>query len=41
MRPNFRRGVNKRGSARRFRKNAHRTKGANMRPQVMRGGIRF
>lgn len=40
MRPLRRGGVNKRKSARKFRGQAARTKGANM-SQVMRGGIRF
>lgn len=41
MRPVRRYGVNKRKSARRFRKNARRTKGANMAPPPQRGGYRF
>lgn len=40
MRPLRRSGVNRHRSARKFRKQAGRTKGANM-AQVMRGGIRF
>lgn len=40
MRPLKRRPVHKGKSARRFRKQSLRTKGANM-AQVMRGGIRF
>jgi len=40
MRPLRRGGVNKRKSARKFRGQSARTKGANM-SQVMRGGIRF
>jgi len=40
MSPLRRSGVNKKRSARRFRKQSMRTKGANM-AQVMRGGIRF
>lgn len=40
MRPLKRSGVSKRRSARKFRKQIGRTKGANM-AQVMRGGIRF
>lgn len=40
MRPSKRRGVNKYRSAKKFRRQAHRTKGANM-GQVSRGGIRF
>lgn len=40
MRPLKRGYVSKRGSARRFRKQVRRTKGANV-GQVMRGGIRF
>lgn len=40
MRPSRRRPVSKRKSARKFRRQARRTKGANM-AQVMRGGIRF
>lgn len=39
MRPVKRRHVNKRRSARKFRSQTRRTKGANI--QVMRGGIRF
>lgn len=41
MRPSFRSGVNKRRSARGFRKSSARTKAPNMRGGVMRGGIRF
>lgn len=38
----LRRGnVNKRGSARKFRKNVGHTKAANMAPPPMRGGIRL
>lgn len=40
MRPLVRRPVNKARSARTFRRQARRTKGANMNP-VARGGIRF
>lgn len=40
MRPSRRHGVNKGKSARKFRGQSHRTKGANFQ-QVMRGGIRF
>lgn len=40
MRPSRRRPVSKHKSAKKFRKQARRTKGANM-AQVMRGGIRF
>jgi len=40
MSPLRRRGVNKGKSARKFRGQSKRTKGANM-SQVMRGGIRF
>lgn len=40
MRPVKRFGVNKRRSAKKFKKQVRRTKGANM-AQVMRGGIRF
>lgn len=40
MRPLKRRPVNKRRSARSFRKQSGRTAGANMK-QVARGGIRF
>ena len=40
MRPLKRHSVNKRRSAKKFRKQSMRTKGANM-AQVMRGGIRF
>lgn len=36
-----RRQVNKKLSAKKFRKQAKRTKGANMAGPVMRGGIRF
>lgn len=39
MNPSFRRPVNKGRSAKRFRKNISRVKGANV--QVMRGGIRL
>lgn len=41
MRPSSRGGVNKRRSARKFRRNVGRTKAANMRGQPMRGGIRL
>lgn len=41
MRPLKRSHVNKRHSASKFRKQARRTKGANMAGPVMRGGIRF
>nr|QJB21031.1 MAG: hypothetical protein [Microvirus sp.] len=40
MRPSSRRPVNKRASARSFRKSVSRTKGANM-AAPMRGGIRL
>lgn len=40
MRPTRRRPANKQKSARKFRKQSRRTKGANL-GQVMRGGIRF
>lgn len=40
MRPSRRHGVNKSRSARKFRSQSGKTKGANMQ-QVMRGGIRF
>jgi hypothetical protein len=40
MRPLKRSGVRKGNSARKFRAQSKRTKGANM-AQVMRGGIRF
>lgn len=40
MRPLKRSGVNKRRSARKFRAQSRRTKGANINA-VMRGGIRF
>lgn len=40
MRPTSRNHVNKRSSARKFRKSTMKTKAANMRG-VMRGGIRF
>lgn len=40
MRPSRRGHVNKRKSAKAFRRSSHRTKGANM-AQVSRGGIRF
>lgn len=41
MRPSFRRPVNKKRSARSFRKGASRTKSINMRGAPMRGGIRL
>lgn len=41
MRPSYRSGVNKGRSARKFRKNVSRTKGANIFPGPMRGGIRL
>jgi hypothetical protein len=41
MRPLKRKFVNKKHSAKRFKRNAGRTKGANMRPQAMRGGYRL
>ena len=41
MRPSSRHPVNKRRSARRFRKQAGRTKAANMRGPMMRGGTRL
>jgi len=40
MRPLRRKNVSKRRSAKSFRRQTKRTKGANM-AQVMRGGIRF
>lgn len=41
MRPLFRGRVNKRNSAKKFRKNVSRTKGANVFAAPMRGGIRL
>lgn len=41
MRPVRRFGVNKKHSARKFRKNVSRTKSANVRGAPMRGGIRL
>lgn len=41
MRPSSRSRVNKGRSARQFRGNASRTKGANLRGAPMRGGIRL
>lgn len=41
MRPSRRSGVSKGKSARSFRKQSGRTKGANMAPPPMRGGYRF
>lgn len=41
MSPLSRRGVSKRGSAKRFRKHVSKTKYANMRTAPMRGGIRL
>lgn len=41
MRPSSRRPVNKKRSARVFRKGAGRTKAINMRGAPMRGGIRL
>lgn len=41
MRPVKRYGVNKRKSAKVFRKHSSRTKAANMRGAPMRGGIRL
>jgi len=41
MRPVSRRPVNKRASARTFRKSMSRTKAANMAPMPMRGGWRL
>lgn len=41
MRPVSRRPVNKRGSARQFRGNISRTKGANVAVMPMRGGWRL
>ncbi|WNK12872.1 MAG: hypothetical protein [Microvirus sp.] len=41
MRPVSRHHVNKRGSARSFRKGTSRTMAANVRPGPMRGGIRL
>lgn len=40
MRPLKRKPVNKYRSAKKFKRHAHKTKGANV-AQVMRGGIRF
>lgn len=40
MRPSRRFGVNKKRSARKFRRNVSRTKGANV-PGPQRGGYRF
>lgn len=37
----FRRSVNKRASAKKFRSNLQRTKALNVRPQPMRGGFRL
>jgi len=41
MRPSSRRPVNKNRSARRFRKQAGRTKALNVRGPMMRGGTRL
>lgn len=41
MKPVSRHGVHKGSSAKRFRKNAGRTKALNVSPQPMRGGIRL
>lgn len=41
MRPVSRKYVSKQGSARKFRSNVSRTKGANLRGAPMRGGIRL
>lgn len=41
MNPSSRRPVNKRSSAKKFRKGASKTKYANMRGAPMRGGIRL
>ena len=41
MNPLSRSGVSKGRSSSQFRHNVSRTKGANMVPPVMRGGIRF
>lgn len=41
MRPSSRRSVHKGKSARKFRRNTMRTKGANMQAGPMRGGIRL
>lgn len=41
MRPLKRKPVSKHGGAQKFRKNVSRTKKANMKSPVMRGGIRF
>lgn len=41
MRPVKRFGVNKSASARKFKSNVRRTKGANIAPPPMRGGIRL
>lgn len=38
---NYRRGVNKKRSARKFRRNISRTKAINMRATPMRGGFRL
>lgn len=37
----YRRSVNKRGSAKKFRRNVGRTKSINLRAAPMRGGIRL
>lgn len=41
MRPSKRYGVNKGKSAGKFRRNVSRTRGANIMPGPMRGGIRL
>lgn len=41
MRPLNRRGVNKKASAASFRHGARKTKGVNINPNPMRGGIRL
>lgn len=41
MRPVKRFAVNKRSSARKFRSGARRTRGANVAPPPMRGGLRL
>lgn len=41
MMPSRRKSVNKRSSARKFRKNVSRTKGANLSAMPMRGGWRL
>lgn len=41
MRPSFRRGVNKRKSAKHFRRQVSHTKAVNLRPGLARGGLRL